>query len=532
MTQRTRTLLFAATLTLVVGVCGAWPLLRTGMLQGRLQRACASLHRLGLSTRAAADTWDGTWTARVDSLVAYEAGSPVLRFTDIVFHLRPAFSLHGSEWVQSITVGEMIAQQNGWQARGKGWIIPSTLAGVWKGELRKGDFSECQLAAAAQLNLVSAGQVWHQGKRRLGLAFEFADLQLQHASLSNHRLQFGELAGWVKVEAGQGRLALRPGSCLRWGAAQAWVSGHWDARAHAFAGAAHLPSQPVQALLSPIAALTPAWLAGLRADGSVSGSCVVSGDLDALESLQIKGNFDGNGIAVRQYGPARLDSLSEAASGRNLVPLTELPPYLVQAVLLSEDAGFWEHEGFDLGIIRLAIIENLQEGRFVRGAGTIPMQLTRNIFLHHGKQADRKLAEVMLTWLAQEQHILTKEEELVLYLNLIEWGWDDEGKITGIRAASRHYFRKSPSQLTPNESIFLACVIPNPKHAASLLEADGSLGPYAQAYFDTMRWMLYEGDWIDEESLDADYPVFQGIGGGSHEHHPSKTGPALASGIH
>ncbi|MBL0017559.1 MAG: transglycosylase domain-containing protein [Bacteroidetes bacterium] len=81
--------------------------------------------------------------------------------------------------------------------------------------------------------------------------------------------------------------------------------------------------------------------------------------------------------------------------------------------------------------------------------------------------------------------------------------------IFGIRAAAWFYFRKAPQQINVDEAIFLACIIPNPRHAAALLEDDGSLTPYAQEYFDTMRWMLYEGDWIGEEWLQAEYPVFR-----------------------
>ena len=70
--------------------------------------------------------------------------------------------------------------------------------------------------------------------------------------------------------------------------------------------------------------------------------------------------------------------------------------------------------------IRDALIRNLKEGRFVLGASTISMQLTKNIFLHREKTLARKVQEVVLTWWLE--HELTKDEILELYLNVIEYG--------------------------------------------------------------------------------------------------------------
>jgi hypothetical protein len=84
------------------------------------------------------------------------------------------------------------------------------------------------------------------------------------------------------------------------------------------------------------------------------------------------------------------------------------------------------------------------------------MQLVKNVFLHREKTLARKVQEVLLTWWLETQ--LEKEQILELYLNVIEYG----PSVYGIRHAAEHYFGRSPSDLSPAESAFLALILPNP----------------------------------------------------------------------
>lgn len=138
-------------------------------------------------------------------------------------------------------------------------------------------------------------------------------------------------------------------------------------------------------------------------------------------------------------------------------PLSEISPFLVHAVLGHEDAGFFHHAGFSTISIRRALVRNLHAGRFVFGASTITMQLVKNVFLHREKTLARKVQEVLLTWWLESA--MDKARILELYLNVIEYG----PEIYGIRAAAEHYFGRSPSQLGPAESAYLATILPNPK---------------------------------------------------------------------
>jgi monofunctional biosynthetic peptidoglycan transglycosylase len=138
-------------------------------------------------------------------------------------------------------------------------------------------------------------------------------------------------------------------------------------------------------------------------------------------------------------------------------PLSKISPYLVKAVLISEDDKFWWHEGFDYEAIQKAIEKDIKAGRFKFGGSTISQQLARNLYLSPAKSPFRKIREAIITW--RMEKILSKKRILELYLNLAEWG---DG-IFGVEAASRYYFGKSSSELSAWEAARLASVLPNPR---------------------------------------------------------------------
>jgi monofunctional biosynthetic peptidoglycan transglycosylase len=139
------------------------------------------------------------------------------------------------------------------------------------------------------------------------------------------------------------------------------------------------------------------------------------------------------------------------------VPFSKISPYLIKAVLIAEDDKFWEHEGFDYEAIQKAIEKDLKAKKFKSGGSTITQQLARNLFLSPQKSLIRKISEAVITW--RMEKVLSKKRILELYLNVAEWG---EG-VFGAEAASRHYFGKSSSELTPQEAARLAAILPNPR---------------------------------------------------------------------
>jgi monofunctional biosynthetic peptidoglycan transglycosylase len=139
------------------------------------------------------------------------------------------------------------------------------------------------------------------------------------------------------------------------------------------------------------------------------------------------------------------------------VPLSNISPYLLKAVLIGEDDKFWIHEGFDYEAIQKAIEKDIKAGKFKFGGSTISQQLARNLYLSPAKNPLRKMREAIITW--RMERVLSKRRILELYLNVVEWG---DG-IFGVEAASKYYYGKPSSELTPQEAARLAAVLPNPR---------------------------------------------------------------------
>ena len=138
------------------------------------------------------------------------------------------------------------------------------------------------------------------------------------------------------------------------------------------------------------------------------------------------------------------------------VPYARISQPLKRAVIVTEDAAFWQHGGIDYDQLRESMEVNWERGEFARGASTITQQLAKNLYLSPSKNPIRKLRELLITRRLEAE--LSKQRILELYLNVIEWG---DG-VWGAEAASRRYFRKSAAELTPTEAALLAGAIANP----------------------------------------------------------------------
>lgn len=138
------------------------------------------------------------------------------------------------------------------------------------------------------------------------------------------------------------------------------------------------------------------------------------------------------------------------------IPLSRVSPYLIDAVIVSEDASFFSHQGIDWYEVKESIKKNFERGKIVRGASTITMQVAKNLFLSTSRNPLRKFVEVLIA-LRMEQK-LSKRRILEIYLNIVELG---DG-IFGVESASRRYFGKSASELTLEESARLVSIIPSP----------------------------------------------------------------------
>ncbi|WP_316802447.1 biosynthetic peptidoglycan transglycosylase [Pedobacter nototheniae] len=163
----------------------------------------------------------------------------------------------------------------------------------------------------------------------------------------------------------------------------------------------------------------------------------------------------------------------------NFTPLTSISSNFKNAVLTAEDPSFFTHNGFVEESIRKSIAVNYKEKKFKRGGSTISMQLVKNVYLSRQKTLARKAEEILIVWLIEHNHLVSKQRMLEVYFNIMELGQN----IYGIGEASRYYFGKQPADLTIGEGIFLANIVPKPKAAMYKFAGDGALKPYLFNYF-------------------------------------------------
>ncbi len=148
------------------------------------------------------------------------------------------------------------------------------------------------------------------------------------------------------------------------------------------------------------------------------------------------------------------------------MPLAQVSPNLVNAVLSVEDQRFYSHRGVDVIRIMGAVLVNLHSGRFAQGGSTLTQQLARQSFLTRERSLSRKIKEAILAALIERTY--SKQEILELYLNKVYFG---DG-FHGVEAAARGYFAKSASDLTVEEAALIAGIIKSPSTWAPTVNMD------------------------------------------------------------
>jgi len=139
------------------------------------------------------------------------------------------------------------------------------------------------------------------------------------------------------------------------------------------------------------------------------------------------------------------------------IPLAQMPRDFLKFVLVAEDQRFFRHRGFDWKEIRTARKQAQRSGQEPRGASTITMQCARSLFLWQGRSWLRKGLEAYYTfWM---ETLLSKHRILELYGNVIEMG---DG-VYGIEAAARAYYGTGAHDLSREQCLALAAVLPNPR---------------------------------------------------------------------
>ncbi|HVP14365.1 MAG TPA: biosynthetic peptidoglycan transglycosylase, partial [Terriglobales bacterium] len=178
-------------------------------------------------------------------------------------------------------------------------------------------------------------------------------------------------------------------------------------------------------------------------------------------------------------------------------PLDGIDSILVHAVLANEDGGFYHHRGFNTEAIKLAIAADVRAGAWRRGAGTVTMQLARNLWLGHERTLSRKAQEVVLAWALEHLADIPKRRLLEIYLNIVEWGPD----VQGAAEAARYYFAQDPAHVGVDEALFLATVLPAPTRWRTRFAPDGTLRGFERAQMHFIGRAMVAKGWLDPALL-------------------------------
>jgi monofunctional glycosyltransferase len=143
-------------------------------------------------------------------------------------------------------------------------------------------------------------------------------------------------------------------------------------------------------------------------------------------------------------------------NSKHWVPIEEISPNMVQAVVASEDNLFLTHHGFSIDDMTKAFEHNL-DGKRIRGGSTISQQTAKNVFLFPQRSYIRKGLEAYYTVLIEL--IWSKKRIVEAYLNVIEMG---DG-IYGVEAAAQEHFGVHASELTKSQAALIAACLPNPR---------------------------------------------------------------------
>lgn len=143
------------------------------------------------------------------------------------------------------------------------------------------------------------------------------------------------------------------------------------------------------------------------------------------------------------------------------VPLAQIPPRVIEAVLAIEDRRFYLHPGVDAIRTVGAMMTNLAGNRpYLVGGSTLTQQLVKNFFLSPEKTIRRKLLEQSMALILEQR--LTKDEILELYLNEVYLGQRGSFAIHGVAEAARLFFGRSIANVTLAEAATIAGVIQAP----------------------------------------------------------------------
>ncbi len=303
------------------------------------------------------------------------------------------------------------------------------------------------------------------------------------------------LAGTVRQDRREGRLTLADDTRLTVGNIRFRLSGTVQRAGPRFTLAMATDSVTQEQIRSSIPSLMLGRLNDVSVRGAFDYRLDVDLDFDRPEDMEFRADVLPNGLRLDPAGTrlrlAGLDAPFVAAihlprdrvehrdlspANPHFRPLEAIDSVLTWSVITNEDGGYFRHRGFNMEAVKASVAENIRAGAYRRGAGTITMQLARNLYLGHDRTLSRKLQEVVLAWILEHLSGASKRRLLEIYLNIIEWG----PEVHGADEAAHYYFGHDAGVVTTAEALFLATVIPAPRKWRWRFDDAGALRPYAR----------------------------------------------------
>jgi len=303
------------------------------------------------------------------------------------------------------------------------------------------------------------------------------------------------LFGTVRQEHAAGRITLAEGTWLSIGGIPVEVSGSMLRAGPHFALALAADSLTEERIRSGLPSVLLGRLNEVSMRGSFDYRLNVDLDFDHPEDMEFQADVVPHGLrldpaetrlhlagldapftAAIHLPRGRIEHRDLSSANPHFRTLEAMDSLLTWSVVTNEDGGFYGHRGFNVGAVKASVAENIRAGAYRRGAGTITMQLARNLYLGHDRTLSRKFQEVVLAWILEQLTGVSKRRLLEIYLNIIEWG----PEVHGADEAVHYYFGHDAGEVPIAEALFLATVIPAPRKWRWRFDDAGALRPFAR----------------------------------------------------